>query len=58
MIFIVAENKTNRLGMFQCSDDFLEYGKQKVVEATKVYNKFFSSKSTEDVEQYFKTDIL
>ena len=58
MIFIVAEKKTNRLGMFQCSDDFLEYGKQKVVEATKVYNKFFSSKSTEDVEQYFKTDIL
>ena len=58
MIFIVVEKKTNRLGMFQCSDDFLEYGKQKVVEATKVYNKFFSPNATHDVEQYFKTDIL
>ena len=58
MVFVVVEKNTNRLGLFECSDDFLEYGKQKVVRATEVYEKFFGPNATEDVEQYFKSDIL
>ena len=58
MIFIAIEKKTNRLGLFDCSDDFLEYGKQKVVKATEVYNKFFGPNATESVEQYYLTQTL
>jgi len=58
MIFIAIEKKTNRLGLFDCSEDFLEYGKQKVVKATEVYNKFFGPNATESVEQYYLTQTL
>lgn len=58
MEFLVVEKGTGRLGIFTCSDTFLEYGKEKVIEACKVYNRFFGPEATEDIESFFKTEEL
>lgn len=49
--FYVVDKNTQQLGIFTCSDEFLERGYDKVVKATAVYNKFF--KGDEDIEQYY-----
>lgn len=49
--FYVVDKNTNQLGIFTCSDEFLERGYEKVRKATDVYNKFF--KGDEDIEQYY-----
>ena len=58
MEFLVVEKGTGRLGVFTCSDTFLEYGKEKVVEACKVYNRFFGPKASEDIESFYLTQEL
>lgn len=58
MEFLAVEKGTGRLGIFTCSDTFLEYGKEKVIEACKVYNRFFGPEATEDIESFFKTEEL
>ena len=39
--------------MFECSNDFLEYGKQKVKQATLVFNNFFGSSAIDSIDQYY-----
>lgn len=58
MVFIAVEKETNRLGFFECSEEFLDYGKQKVYRAIDVYEKFFGANATDDVNQYFLTVTL
>jgi hypothetical protein len=58
MVFIAVEKETNRLGFFECSEEFLDYGKQKVYRAIEVYEKFFGANATDDVNQYFLTATL
>ena len=58
MEFLAIEKGTGRLGVFTCSDTFLEYGKEKVVEACKVYNRFFGPDATEDIESFYLTQEL
>lgn len=53
MLFIAIEKNTNRLGMFECSNDFLEYGKQKVKQATLVFNNFFGTNAIDSIDQYY-----
>lgn len=49
--FYVVDKGTKQLGIFKCSDEFLERGFEKVKRATEVYNKFF--KGDDDIEQYY-----
>ncbi len=58
MSFIVIEKGTNRLGYFQCSDEFRESGWTKMAKAVDNYNKFYGSNPTEDVSQYFLNSYL
>jgi hypothetical protein len=58
MEFLAIEKGTGRLGVFTCSDTFLEYGKEKVVEGCKVYNRFFGPDATEDIESFYLTQEL
>lgn len=58
MVFIVVEKETNRLGFFDCSDEFLEYGRQKVIRAIEVYERFFGPNATADVDQYYLAGTL
>ena len=58
MIFIVVEKGTCRTGLFECSDEFLDRGREKVYKAIDVYQKFFGPNATDDITQYFKLETL
>ena len=55
--FIVIDKSNADVGIFECSDKFLERGKQKLYKAIENYNKFFVDKS-EDVSQYVFKGVL
>ena len=55
--FIVIDKSNADVGIFECSDKFLERGKQKLYKAIENYNKFFVDKS-EDVSQYVFKGLL
>lgn len=56
-IFLVIDKNTHKIGIFECSDDFLYRGEQKLVEATKLYDLYFKDDSF-DPMQYFETFTL
>lgn len=58
MEFYVVDKSTLQLGVFKCSEEFLESGEIKVMRAIEVYDKFFKDGSTEDVSNYFSVDTL
>ncbi len=56
--FFVIDKNTRQMGIYTCSEDFLERGMQKVAQAVEVYNKFFGPDATDDVRQYIKHETL
>lgn len=58
VIFIAVEKGTNKTGMFDCSDEFLDRGKEKVQKAIEVWRKFFGPNKTEDITQYYTKETL
>lgn len=58
LVFLAIEKKTCRMGVFECSDEFLEYGKEKVMNAIDVYNKFYGPNPTESIDQYYTRETL
>ena len=51
MVFIVVDKYTNQLGIFECSDDFYENGKDKVERAIHIWDLYFSPESKEDINE-------
>jgi hypothetical protein len=58
MVFFVICKNTTRLGIFDCSSDFLRSGQRKVEEATEIYNKFFSDEANEYINSYIHRQTL
>ena len=58
MVFFVICKNTTRLGIFDCSSEFLRSGQRKVEEATEIYNKFFSDEANEDINSYIHRQTL
>jgi hypothetical protein len=58
MVFIAVEKDSCRTGLFECSDEFLDRGREKFYKAIEVYQKFFGPKATDDITQYFKLETL
>lgn len=58
LVFYVVCKKSLRLGVFEPTEEFLASGKKKTEEAVKVYNRFFSEDSEENVDNYFLTQKL
>lgn len=58
MVFIAVEKDSCRTGLFECSDEFLDRGREKVYKAIEVYQKFFGPNATDDITQYFKLETL
>jgi hypothetical protein len=52
MVFVVIEKGSNRIGIFDCSDEFLDRGREKVKSAVEVWKKFFGPDATEDINQF------
>jgi hypothetical protein len=58
VLFIAVEKGTNKTGMFDCSEEFLDRGKEKVQRAIEVWRKFFGPNKTEDITQYYTKETL
>lgn len=57
MIFIVVDKQTHKIGIFDCSPEFLERGKEKVRKAVEQYKLFYKNKDF-DPKQYLITKTL
>jgi len=56
-LFIVIDKSTHQVGMFDCSPQFYESGKDKVQRAVEAYELFFATKDF-DPKQYFISKTL
>ena len=52
MVFLVIDKNTHQMGLFDCSDNFYERGREKVEKATEVYDLFYKDESF-DAKQFF-----
>jgi len=57
MIFMAIDKKTSQIGLFDCSPDFYESGKQKVEKACEMYELFHENDNFEP-KQYFINETL
>ena len=57
MLFIVIDKNTQQIGMFDCSEEFYNIGKDKVERAMEAYDLFFKSKDF-DPKQFFISKTL
>ena len=57
MIFIVIDKNTHQIGIFDCSPEFYERGKDKVERAVQAYELFYKSEGF-DPAQYFINKTL
>ena len=57
MLFIVMDKTTHQIGIFDCSDEFYESGRDKVLRATEAYELFFKTDGF-DPSQFFLTKTL
>ena len=60
MVFAVIDKKTHQLGFFDCSEQFYQAGKEKVVEAVYAYRMYFKDQAEEefDWKNYLITETL
>ena len=56
-IFIAIDKTTKQIGIFECSDEFLNSGYMKVKNASKIYDLFYKDQDF-DPEQYFISETL
>ena len=52
MVFLVIDKNTHQMGLFDCSENFYERGREKVVKATEIYDLFYKDESF-DAKQFF-----
>ena len=57
LVFIVIDKKTLQMGLFDCSDKFLQSGSNKVALAVQAYNEFFVN-GDGDFSQYYISKTL
>jgi hypothetical protein len=58
MMFVVVDKSSGRLGLYDCSPEFMDKGREKVYQAMEVYNLFFGENPTEDIDQFFINQTL
>jgi hypothetical protein len=58
MVFFVIDKSNGKLGIFECSADFIESGQRKVEESMEIFHKFFSDQATEDISNYIHRQTL
>ena len=56
--FYVIDKQSLQLGIYDCSANFIEGGKNKVEKATEIYNKFFSNDKSHDINNYIHKEVL
>lgn len=56
--FIAVEKETNRVGVFDCSEEFLDRGREKVSRAVEQWHKFFGPNKIEDATNFILKQTL
>ena len=56
-MFIVIDKNTKQIGLYDCSDDFLNRGYDKVKRASEAYDLFYNTENF-DATQYFINNTL
>lgn len=56
--FIVVEKETNRVAVFDCSEEFLDRGREKVQRAVEQWHKFFGPNKIEDPSNFILKQTL
>lgn len=57
LVFVVIDKNTHQLGLFDCSEEFLQSGQNKVAKAVQSYNEFFAGDGM-DLSQYYINKTL
>ena len=58
LIFYVICKKSHRLGIFSPSEDFILAGRNKVLQAVEIYEKFYGKNKTEDISNFIVEEVL
>lgn len=58
LVFYVIDKVTTQMGIFRPSEDFVKRGEDKVERAIEVYNKFFGTHKTIDLDEYVIDEVL
>lgn len=58
LVFYVIDKTTHELGVFEPTEDFVLGGKDKVLRAVEIYEKFYGKNKTEDINNYFIKETL
>lgn len=58
MEFLVIDKKTHLMGRFECSEEFYQSGREKVMNALDVYYRFFGKDATETIESSYIEQVL
>jgi hypothetical protein len=58
LYFYVIDKETAQLGVFRPSESFVANGEAKVEKAIQVYQKYFGSNATEDIDNHFINETL
>lgn len=58
LVFYVIDKVTTQMGIFRPSEDFVKRGEDKVERAIEVYNKFFGTNKTIDLDEYVIDEVL
>lgn len=56
--FVVACKQTEQIKMFECSPEFIDHGRNKVMRALEVWHKYFGPDAEFDVTTHIPTEIL
>ena len=58
LVFYVIDKSTHELGVFETTEDFVLGGRDKVLQAIEIYDKFYGENKTEDINNYYIKDTL
>ena len=60
MVFVAIDKKTHKLGFFDCSEQFYQSGKEKVVEAVYAYRMYYKDNADQEFDwaNYLITETL
>jgi len=58
LVFYTIDKTTGTLGIFRPTEEFVKSGEAKVGRAIEVFNKYFGSNPTDDIENYYIDEFL
>ena len=58
LIFLVIDKTSDMMGIFRPTEEFVKGGQNKVQRAIEVYNKFFGSNPTSDIDTFYYDEFL